>query len=174
MLNPNFGNLIWWNTLAREISIIYNLRSRIPIPGYQLGRKETITYPLCFKNTFFVSNSLKQWTVSKERPGSIITVTLKNEIFIPINISKELDFYLNFRYISLIKSSWILIKLSSYLQTWRILRSLPEERWRMHIFFSQALSLDTTRPLPVLFSPSASSQMFETAIMSRIVKRWRK
>jgi hypothetical protein len=44
----------------------------------------------------------------------------------------------------------------------------------MRIFFPQAWSLDTTRPLPVLFSPSASSQMFETAIMSRIVKRWRK
>ena len=36
-----------------------------------------------------------------ERPGSIVTKTLKNGIVIPIDITKELDFYTNFEYISL-------------------------------------------------------------------------
>ena len=51
------------------------------------------------------SNSSWQWTVSKERPSSIVTEILKNRILIPIDASKELDLYANFKYISFIKFS---------------------------------------------------------------------
>ena len=44
-------------------------------------------------------------TVSNERPGSIVTKTLKNGILIPIDTSKESDFYVDFKYISFIKFS---------------------------------------------------------------------
>ena len=52
--------------------------------------------------------SFKQFVVtncSKERPGSIVTKTLKNGILIPIAISKELHFNAGFKYISFIKFS---------------------------------------------------------------------
>ena len=42
---------------------------------------------------------------SKERPGSIVKETLKNGILIPIDISKELDFYADFKYIKFVKFS---------------------------------------------------------------------
>ena len=41
---------------------------------------------------------------SKERPGSIVGKTLKNEILTPIDTSK-LDFHADFKYISFIKFS---------------------------------------------------------------------
>ena len=44
-------------------------------------------------------------TVSKERPGSVITKTLENRILIPIDTSKELDFYADFKYIGFIRFS---------------------------------------------------------------------
>ena len=49
---------------------------------------------------------IKQFVVtncSKERPGSIVTGTLKNGILIPIATSKELHFNADFKYISLVK-----------------------------------------------------------------------
>ena len=49
---------------------------------------------------------IKQFVVtncSKERPGSIVTETLKNGISIPIVTSKELNFIADFKYISFIK-----------------------------------------------------------------------
>ena len=52
--------------------------------------------------------SIKQFVVtncSKERPGSIVTKTLKNGILIPIPASKELHFNADFKYISFIKFS---------------------------------------------------------------------
>jgi hypothetical protein len=45
------------------------------------------------------------WTVSKERPGSIETKTLKKGILIPIDTSKEYNSYADFKYISFIKFS---------------------------------------------------------------------
>ena len=51
---------------------------------------------------------VKQFVVtncSKERPGSIVTKTLKNGILIPIAISKESHFNAGFKYISFIKFS---------------------------------------------------------------------
>ena len=42
---------------------------------------------------------------SKERPGSIVNETLKNGISMLKDISKELDFYADFKYISFIKFS---------------------------------------------------------------------
>ena len=36
-------------------------------------------------------------TVSKERPSSIVAETLKHGILMPIDISKELDFYADFK-----------------------------------------------------------------------------
>ena len=56
-----------------------------------------------FKKVFFCNKNSKN--CSKERPGSIENKTLKNEILIPIDISKELDFYADFKYISFIKFS---------------------------------------------------------------------
>ena len=53
-----------------------------------------------------ISFSFKQFVVtnySKERPGSIVNETLKNGILILIDISKELDFHADFKYISFIK-----------------------------------------------------------------------
>ena len=35
--------------------------------------------------------------------GSIVTETLKNEILIPIDISKELNYYSDFKYVGFIK-----------------------------------------------------------------------
>ena len=51
---------------------------------------------------------IKQFVVtncSKERPGSIVTKTLKNGILIPIPTSKESHFNADFKYISFIKFS---------------------------------------------------------------------
>jgi len=42
---------------------------------------------------------------SKDRPGSIVTETLKNGILIPIAASKESHFNVGFQYISFIKFS---------------------------------------------------------------------
>ena len=50
----------------------------------------------------------KQFVVtncSKERPGSIVNETLKNGISMLKDISKESDFYADFKYISFIKFS---------------------------------------------------------------------
>ena len=44
-------------------------------------------------------------TVSKELPGSIVTESLKNRILIPIDISKELAYYADAKYISSINFS---------------------------------------------------------------------
>jgi len=49
------------------------------------------------------SNSSWQLTLSKERPGSILTETLKNWILISIGISKELAYYSDSKCISFIK-----------------------------------------------------------------------
>ena len=52
---------------------------------------------------------IKQFVVtncSKERPGSIVTTTLKNGILIPIATSKESHFNADFKYISVIKFSF--------------------------------------------------------------------
>jgi hypothetical protein len=58
------------------------------------------------KNVYEVlSNSSWQQTVSKERPGSIVTKTPKKRIFMPIGMSNKSDFYADFKYISLIKFS---------------------------------------------------------------------
>ena len=51
---------------------------------------------------------IKQFVVtncSKERPGSIVNKTLKNGISILKDISKESEFYADFKYISFIKFS---------------------------------------------------------------------
>ena len=51
---------------------------------------------------------IKQFVVtnySKERPGSIVSKTLKNDILISIATSKESHFNAGFKYISLIKIS---------------------------------------------------------------------
>ena len=51
---------------------------------------------------------VKQFVVtncSKERPGSIVNETLKNGISMLKDISKELDFYTDFKYISFIEFS---------------------------------------------------------------------
>ena len=56
---------------------------------------------------------IKQFVVtncSKERPGSIVTKTLKNGILVPIATSKELHFNADFKYISFIKFSFLPIK----------------------------------------------------------------
>ena len=52
--------------------------------------------------------TVKQFVVTncKERPGSIVTETLKNRIFIPIVTSKESHFNADFKYISFIKISY--------------------------------------------------------------------
>ena len=55
-----------------------------------------------------ITFKIKQFVVtncSKERPGSIVTKTLKNGILIPIPKSKELHFNADFKYICFIKFS---------------------------------------------------------------------
>ena len=42
---------------------------------------------------------------SKDGPSSIVNESLKNEILVLIDISKELDFYANFKYINFIQFS---------------------------------------------------------------------
>ena len=59
---------------------------------------------------------------SKERPGSIVTKTLKNRILIPIATSKELHFNADFKYISFIKFSLT----NQKLQAWGNLRFLEK------------------------------------------------
>ena len=54
---------------------------------------------LCGIKQFVVTNC------SKERPGSIVNETLKNGISMLKDISKESDFYADFKYISFIKFS---------------------------------------------------------------------
>ena len=54
------------------------------------------------------AENIKQFVVtncSKERPGSIVNETLKNGISILKDISKELDFSADFKYINFIKFS---------------------------------------------------------------------
>ena len=60
--------------------------------GYIKRKKKTI-------KQFVVTNC------SKERPGSIVNETLKNGISMLKDISKESDFYADFKYISFIKFS---------------------------------------------------------------------
>ena len=58
----------------------------------------------------------KQFTVkncSKERPGSIVTETLKNEILIPIVTLKKSHFNADFKYITFIKISLIFQELGA-------------------------------------------------------------
>jgi len=62
------------------------------------AKSETIRVLAVIKQ-FMVTNC------SKERPGSIVTKTLKNRIFISIATSKELHFNADFKYISFIKFS---------------------------------------------------------------------
>ena len=67
-------------------------------------------------------NLVKQFMVtncSKERPGSIVTKTLKNGILIPIATSKESNFNAGFKYISFIKFSLTHQKLREYLRYFR-------------------------------------------------------
>ena len=60
------------------------------------------------KKNFKENIYIKQFVVtdcSKERPGSIVTKTLKNGILIPIATSKELHFNAEFKHKSFIKFS---------------------------------------------------------------------
>ena len=54
----------------------------------------------CLINQAIYVSYIKQ---SKERPGSIVTETLKNGILIPVVTLKELHFYASSKYISFIK-----------------------------------------------------------------------
>ena len=67
----------------------------------------------------FIFKKFKQYkgTVSKEWPDSIIAETLKNKILIPIDSSKESDFYAGFKNISFTKFNLI----SQKLQAWEYL-----------------------------------------------------
>ena len=61
------------------------------------------------KQKWILTVLIKQFVVtncSKERPGSIVTETLKNGILIPIVPSKEWYFNADFKYISFIKISF--------------------------------------------------------------------
>ena len=61
-----------------------------------------------------MKTDIKQFVVtncSKERPGSIVTKTLKNGILIPIATSKELHFNADFKYTS---SSSLVVLINSY------------------------------------------------------------
>ena len=61
-----------------------------------------------FQFNFFFFYLIKQFVItncSKERPGSIVTKTLKNGISIPIATSKESHFNSDFKYVSFIKFS---------------------------------------------------------------------
>jgi len=64
-----------------------------------------------------IIQAIKQFVVtncSKERPGSIVTKTLKNWILISIATSKESHFYADFKYISFIKFSLTHQKLGAW------------------------------------------------------------
>ena len=54
------------------------------------------------KDFFYLVKQFVLTNCSKERPGSVVTETLRNGIFITIVTSKELNFNADFKYISLI------------------------------------------------------------------------
>ena len=65
---------------------------------------------------------------SKEQPGSIINETLKNEIFMLKDTSKELNFHAYFKYINFIKFSLLSSKATSLGKIalfWKIGRNTP-------------------------------------------------
>ena len=71
------------------------------MPAYLKAKKTEMAKPIgkIGIKHFVVTNC------SKERPGSIVTKTLKNGILIPIATSKESHFNAGFKYISFIKFS---------------------------------------------------------------------
>ena len=72
------------------------------VNGNNVGK----TVDKLYQNVLWLKKTIKQFVVtncSKERPGSIVTKTLKNRILIPIVKAKGSNF--NFKYISLIKFS---------------------------------------------------------------------
>ena len=61
----------------------------------------------CLIKQFVVTNCSKEW------PGSIVNKTLKNEILLLIDTSKESDFYADFKYVNFIKFLIIYKKLQT-------------------------------------------------------------
>ena len=85
---PNMSVLIKKNHLARMLIIVCSyFHSHTWSKSYKLFKQ------------FVVTNC------SKERPGSIVNETLKNGISMLKDISKESDFYADFKYISFIEFS---------------------------------------------------------------------
>ena len=107
------------------------------------------------------SNSSWRRTVSKKRPGSIVTETLKNGILIPIDISKELNFYVAFKYKCFIKFS----RTHQSYESEKIERKfglIRTETISSSALFKRPENWRTTRTLPTLIFPH---QNFETAIL---------
>ena len=82
----------------------------LPQPIQSLTLNPSHTVLIVFKPVLITSSDPHLGTsmcysknCSKERPGSIVTKTLKNGILILIDTSKELDFYDDFKCISSIK-----------------------------------------------------------------------
>ena len=88
------------NVLMFNKRILFCYRNSLP-QSHKPDPNSVVSF--CFGT--FKSNSSWQRTVSKERPGSIVTKTLKNGILILTDTSKELDFYADFKYISFINFS---------------------------------------------------------------------
>ena len=77
--------------------------SRHKINTTIINPKNILTFLLVFFKQFVVIKQFVVTNCSKERPGSIVTKTLKNGILIPIATSKESHFNSDFKYISFIK-----------------------------------------------------------------------
>ena len=73
----------------------------------------------------------------KERPGSIVTETLKKETLIPIVTSKESHFITDFKYIRLIKFSLTHKKLRAW-ENWPYFRKLGETPFKSHRILRKA------------------------------------
>ena len=111
-LNIFFRNRLW----LEELNLTVNYMSEWRLNPCNC--RQTWWKAKCFKFlTFF-----KQFVVtkcSKERPGSIVTKTLKNGILIIIATSKESHFNADFKYI------WSFIKFNLTHQKLRVWENLP-------------------------------------------------
>ena len=88
-----------------ELRMVYPL-SNVYLVIWCVSQREGYLPSVLVNQTNFIL--IKQFVVtncSKERPGSIVTKTLKNGILIPIPTSKESHFNADFEYISFIKFS---------------------------------------------------------------------
>ena len=101
------GDIFFWSeeTGSSQYIVAVGIDFRQPRVLRKIARRAVSSI---FKRHFLADPYIKQFVVtkcSKERPGSIVTKTLKNRILMPEHTSKESHFNADFKYISFIKFS---------------------------------------------------------------------